>query len=497
MTFKHAQEIRSACLSHAEELLVAARCLLESHPHLSYHFATLALEEIGKIVQTVISISSTELEVGKTPPNLESDNHIQKLFWALWSPSSISESCNLQNLEQCRTHSREIHSLRLAGLYVDWTAKGLSIPRDAIAKVKAVNLVDLAQARLNLALVEELGELDDERKGLMRWFIEAIMDDEKAKLILGKKSLDKLSEMGRGPSWYKWLRNQFEEAEQESKSSLKKELERTEPDGEARGTPKWKIKIRVQTPSHSIRQPDLNWFNAAAGFIRLDRGRDSRELFITMTMPSAVSVHSLWEAGYLHSRKFVAALNIGSFGLFWWQLPVDVSKYYEKIIDIDNGSEVRIERVPALILDWGNNVLDKTVLFHAMLVYRHLSQLSPEMLNHYLTGLGFMGKSDIHNRMEPYALLSFYRAFKAALMSYGEWDGQTPIDQALHTMFERDFSGHTDWLEPTRLGAALDTGLLPSHELTLSHVSGMKMYLDAYLVMNMKAQSNKAKELTV
>lgn len=495
MTFQHAQEVRKACLTHAEELISAARCLLESHPHLSYHLATLALEEIGKIVQTVISISSVEFEIGKTPPNLESDNHIQKLFWALWSPSSMSESCNPQNLEECRRHSREIHSLRLSGLYVDWTAKGLSVPRDAITKAKAVNIVDLAQARLNLALVEELGELDDERKGLMRWFIEAIMDDEKAKLILGKKSLDKLSEMDRGQSWYKWLRNQFEEAEQESRLLLKKELERTEPQGDARGTPKWKIKVRVQTQSHSIRQPDLNWFNNAGGYIRLDRGKNSGELIITMTMPSAVSVHALWEAGYLYSRKFVAALNIGSFGLFWWQLPLNVSKYYEKVIDIENGSEIRMERVPSLSLDWGNKVLDKTVLFHAMLAYRHLSQLRPEMLNHYLTGLGFMGKSDIHNRMEPYALLSFYRGFLAALRSYDDWDGQSPIEQAMHMMFDRDFAGHSEWIEPTCLAAALETGLLPSQELTLSHVGAMKMYLDAYLVMRMKAHSNKQKEL--
>lgn len=56
-----------------------------------------------------------------------------------------------------------------------------------------------------------------------------------------------------------------------------------------------------------------------------NRGKNSGELIITMTMPSAVSVHALWEAGYLYSRKFVAALNIGSFGLFWWQLPLNIS----------------------------------------------------------------------------------------------------------------------------------------------------------------------------
>lgn len=51
---------------------------------------------------------------------------------------------------ECRRHSREIHSLRLSGLYVDWTANVYQYQE--MLSLKAVNIVDLAQARLNLAL---------------------------------------------------------------------------------------------------------------------------------------------------------------------------------------------------------------------------------------------------------------------------------------------------------------------------------------------------------
>lgn len=54
--------------------------------------------------------------------------------------------------------------------------------------------------------------------------------------------------------------------------------------------------------------------------------------------------------------------------------------------------------------------------------------------------------------MEPYALLSFYRGFLAALRSYDDWDGQSPIEQAMHMMFDRDFAGHSEWIEPTLFG---------------------------------------------
>src|SRR2546421_10264497 len=78
-----------ACQEHARDLLRAARVLLSSErlPHLAYHLATLGLEELGKaslfVADSVVSrkhnSDNTELRHG--------DDHVRKLFWALWGPS--------------------------------------------------------------------------------------------------------------------------------------------------------------------------------------------------------------------------------------------------------------------------------------------------------------------------------------------------------------------------------------------------------------------------
>ena len=131
MTFEEARKIRQACLDHAEELLTAATDILAKHPHLAYHFSTLALEEIGKVVQ----VSMAALPVthqDKKPPLSGSDDHEHKLFWAIWSPLTSRDYLEPKGMTRCRELAREIHCFRLKGLYVDWTENVLSIPRDAI-----------------------------------------------------------------------------------------------------------------------------------------------------------------------------------------------------------------------------------------------------------------------------------------------------------------------------------------------------------------------------
>src|SRR5207245_2384279 len=201
----------------------------------------------------------------------------------------------------------------------------------------------------------------------------------------------------------------------------------------------------------SVRQSELNWVNQIGDLLRLDRGKDHTELFLTMALPKAVPLQGLWHTGWAESRRFVAALNIGSLGFFWWQIPTDVSRYYTRILDLDANYEVRIERVPRLTWDWGNRVLDRTALFHVLMAYRFLPRnvgMKEEgFLAEYLNGLACMGKNDIHLRLEASALLAFYNAFRAALRHYGDWDEQVAFLDAAKVMFQRDFPGHSDWQE--------------------------------------------------
>ena len=82
MTLEEAKEIWQACLEHAEDLLVAADNLLSKQPYLAYHISTLALEEVGKAIQVGLAALPPR---DTKPPFSDIDDHVQKLFWALWS----------------------------------------------------------------------------------------------------------------------------------------------------------------------------------------------------------------------------------------------------------------------------------------------------------------------------------------------------------------------------------------------------------------------------
>jgi AbiV family abortive infection protein len=492
MTFEEAQQVRAACLEHAHELMAEARRLLDIHAHLAYQFTTLALEEIGKITQVFISVLPVHPPDGH-PTLLKTDDHVQKLLWALWSPLIAKDSIDPAHLQWCHDFAAEIHKFRLEGLYVDFIDGRVSRPRDAITPERAKKLHALAEARLKLAEMEKVAALDEERKSLAEWFGQSAWDEEKAKLIFSKKSLAKYVELENAGEWFKWLKEQFDKADEEARELGKRELERQEPSDPERGEPKWKVKVRLETASHSIRQTELNWISQTGGLLKLDRGKSSAELFVTITLPKAISVHALWDVAWMQSRRFVAALNIGSFGFFWWHLPADVSRFYVQMVDLEANAEVRLERMPRLALDWGGRVLNKDALFHAIMVYSQLPR-TPEFLEHYLNGLAFMAKNDIHQRLEPHALIAFYEAFRVAFRNYGDWDGSLAFLEAAKEMFARDFPTYSGWQEILGLADVLLTTQKPPKEVTLTHLAGMKMYCDAYIIKKIKLLEAKKRD---
>ncbi len=81
----------SGALDNARELLIAARALLDADqpPRLAYHFAALALEEVGKRASS--ACDSQGRRATASCRRLLSDDalqdHVRKLFWAIWGPT--------------------------------------------------------------------------------------------------------------------------------------------------------------------------------------------------------------------------------------------------------------------------------------------------------------------------------------------------------------------------------------------------------------------------
>ena len=497
MTFEEAQKIWQACLVHAEELLIAADNLLARQPYLAYHFSTLALEEVGKALQVGFTVLPAR---DKKPPFSDIDDHTQKLFWALWNPVNSRETLTLEHMNQCRELSKQIHHTRLQGLYVDYTNNTLSIPKETVSTDKATTLLDLAKKRLEIAKLHQVPNLDDEAKSLLQWIFRVLEDDNNAKFIFSRASMDKLAESQNTAVWFRWIKEQFDKNEQETRDILKREMERTEPQGDERFNPKWQIKIRLLTSSHSIRQTELNWVNGMGEYWNFQKGKDNSELLVTSALPSGIPIQGLWPVALSECRRLAAALNIASFGLFWWQIPIDVSKFYLKIIDVENKCEVKVERRPTLTLDWGPRVLDRDILFNMLLANRFLPRLQEgkevEMIGKYLRGVAVLGKNDIHLRMEATALIEFYEAFRAAMRHYGDWDGQISFEIAAKAMFERDFKDWTDWPETLSLAEGLSSGNPPTTEITLTHVIMMKLCCDGYITKNLKKLAEIEKSQT-
>lgn len=115
------------------------------------------------------------------------------------------------------------------------------------------------------------------------------------------------------------------------------------------------------------------------------------------------------------------------------------------------------------------------------------------MLVHYLHGVAVLGKNDIHLRMEPAALVGFYDAFRTAMHHFGDWDGHEQFSLAAKTMFERDFQSLSDWSETLSLGETLKGGGGPPIEITLTHVMGMKLYCDVYILEKLKLLAEQEK----
>lgn len=488
MTFEDIKALRAACLEHAQELLTASRRLEPDYPHLAYHLATLALEEIGKSEAAVVQVVPGEAEGAARFFEKMRDDHVAKLFWVLWGPTFGREPITREQLEDYQGFAARTHEWRLAGLYVDWVDERLSIPKQRISADRARTFIALAEARLGLAQTMEPAEPTESVRELFRWFSASSRDPERAGIIFGRKSLDKIQELGGdGRAWIAWLKEQFDEGERVSRELLAKELERPEPSEQERADPKWRIHLRLLTASHSIRQQDLNWWNSVVKLITLNRGRDHQELVVDLVLPKAVPLEAVWFSGWGYSRRFVLALNIATLGFFWWQVPKDVSRYFDRIEDLETRCEVRADREPRLLFDWGRNVLDQQALSRTSAVFRLLpgpwaDEAAQEPFGHYLTGLAFLGKSDIHLQLEQEAFLHFFLALKTALKLYRDWDGNEAFvvagTHALTGILRRTESAQ----ELMELGEALEMRRALPKAITLSEVGGVKRACDGYLL---------------
>lgn len=499
VNFEQMSSARSACLNHAEDLLIAARALqnLEQKnlPHIAYHLATLALEEIGKAGLLVVAKMSTSSEASTQRLQKSVIDHVKKLFWAFLGGSFGTQVITNELIKSFEGIATRIHEKRLQGLYVDGVGDDISVPSKTVTSEDADHLIALAFSRLQMEKVIPLSKLSEEAAILLSWFAEKAEDPEKRRAFFSRASMTKLVEKKTVSAWISWLKEQDDEEQRHFVKLAEKEINRLQPHGSVADELKWKLKIRLFSGSHSIRSKALSMWNESSERIKLhavDGKKHRNELLVEFRMPKRILINQVWLYGWYMARHFVTALNIGSLGYFWWHLPQQVSRYYESLVDLDENAEVRLDRSPVLKLNWGNKVLTEKDLANTSLCFAAIptsNGYEMEPFNYYIGGLTFLGINDIHWQCEANAFINFYKSLKSAMKLYGEYQSETDFLACFKGYF-RDMTSSVadDIQELYELGEALANGAQQDKTITLEEVGKIKIFSDAYFLQTFRKQ---------
>lgn len=482
--FAEINKIVGNCVKNAEELLSAAKAAFAAEAYGSaYHLAALALEEIGKAA--LVLIAKVKAEPSERYLDTAED-HEKKLFWALWTPSFKSGDVSGQQLQDFRELAREIHARRLGAMYVDASTG----TRLAIAPKRAKELISLAESRVGMEKLVTYGEPDEKTRGDLEWFESATENKEMTRgLIFTPDSFAKMKELnGNVQAWIHWLREEANKSEAEAAELLKRELEREEPSEKEKLKPKWKVRIRLYSDSHSIRQGPLTSWNKRVDFIKLLRV-DARTLLVDFTMPSGLHVNGVYAAGYSIAARIIASLNIGSFGLFYWYMPSFLARYYDHVTDLENDRNLDMDMKSDTSIDWGkkrawtDEDLSKCALVFNLIARFDKPQL--EAVDHYLRGLGLLCKSDMFVHLSHGAVHAFYIALKTIMRCDAEWDGKEPFTAAADRALPKVFADMKDAGRVLELAGSIEQRK-PDLKVTSHDVFIMKVLCDIYLVQ--KAQ---------
>ena len=436
---------RQLCLEHAADLIAASDRVIadEGYPNIAYHLGVLALEEIGKagMISSRAAVG-TARDTGWMDKRL--DDHIFKLQWAVWSPSLGGKRIDPKEFEEARRFAQSTHTRRLAGLYVDPNANDATAvsPRNSISVDQATSMVKFARARLALESSEGTPVLDEPNEDL-KWFLDTMNDEQGTKRLFSKSFIDKHEELkGDARAWIKWAREEFEKVAADEQAHLQRELARL-PSAPANSKAKWEMKIRLFTPSHSIRPKVLTYWNKNMGWAKLTAVSGKKnELLLEMKMSDVFTVKDIYDVGLSSSKLCIAALNIGSIGYFWYDLPRQGVRYFESIKDLEAPHMAPdIGKKSGLLGDWQQGALSEKNLKHAIdciAVFAPLpDEIAGPIFGPYLHGLALLSKTDVHLSFELLARDAFLHTLKNATRHFGDWDGsEESFIGAMHKVFE-------------------------------------------------------------
>ncbi len=505
MTQAEYNKLRAACLANAKTLLAAANTHVKpSERHIAYHLGVLALEEIGKAEMAGMQLAAEPRVEEERRVHFDYEDHEAKLFWAMWGASFGRELITKKSMQSLFDLRTSIHNKRLESLYVD-----VNNPTDVaktVTKAELDNLLKLTEARLGMEQASkgidiENAKLEGEEAAALEWFMGSTKNpDDKAILLSGESNRKLVEFKGDAKLWINWLYSERQKINAKAQELVQQELNRQKPSKTEAGKPKWRMKVKIISESHSIRPKVLGQWNKDIKGITLQLGqKDKRELVIEFTMPKAIPVGAIYQAGLTQSKLFVAAMNIGTKGFFWWHIPRDTSKYYDELEDLESGDpnyRVDVGINPRLEVNWQEQhlVLGQNELGTSVMVYAFLTGLKDKpktnAVSTYITGLSLLAKSDIHLRLEPNAFGQFFAGLKQAVEAFGDRKDSEDVSDTLRRVIPEGLHESLErCIELDRLlPGATDT---QPPAITLTEVYAAKMMCEYYLSVKAKEWADK------
>ncbi|MGE5220182.1 MAG: AbiV family abortive infection protein [Chloroflexota bacterium] len=491
------REQRRRCLDHASDLIAAAERVLaddNAYPNIVYHLAILAMKEIGKAgILASRAVIGAALDGEWLQKRL--DDHVYKLMWAMWSPSMSGGKIDPKDFKDARQFAESTHARRKAGLYVDYSEDDtLAAPSEAVLLGHATSLLKLAKSRLELERYAGI-PIPDERNEELGWYLVTLGDELGKKRLFSQPFVEKLEEFGGDArAWARWAREEFAKIAAEEQEHLQRELSRQA--NERGGRPKWIMKVRLQTLSHSLRQKALNFWNDRIDAVKLYHvGNKKNELLLEMTIYDNVTLDHVFDVGMSLSKMYITMLSIGTAGFFWYELSGQGQTYYESIRDLDAPHlEPRIHRVSGLPREWAEDgrepgkrqrvALEEAHLNVAMMCLAAFSRMSDAeagpIFGEYLKGLMLLSKTDLHLSVEKEARDVFLKTLRRAMQHFGDLsDVDADLLPVLHRVMAPIIANEE---HKNQLFEGLDRQP-PTKEGWLSAAVSAKRVADLYLAM--------------
>jgi len=227
---------------------------------------------------------------------------------------------------------------------------------------------------LNLEKLHEIRQLDSDAQELLDWFMKALADPLLQRFVLSEQSRHKLAELtGNSRKWMTWLHDEVTTGDAKAKELMENEINRVAPTGVLANKPKWRLKIKLHTLSHSIRAKELKAWNDQVIWIKLYPTTKKTELLVEFLLPAKIPVAELWQTGIQMCSMFAMSLNIATVGYFWWYLPEFVATFYEEMVDLDTKATLRVDYKSLVMADWKRTALKAQQLHIAGMIQTYLT----------------------------------------------------------------------------------------------------------------------------